>query len=317
MEQPVATDAPGAYRQFIPDLSQPRFLTMKQQNAHEYVSSFKSKHQPPWLYALYKHWRSLFEEPYKGITTDGTVRHNLFQLQDEGIEIEQIVAAAEDILSTITEEQQETLCYHVDSPEWRSWSNPEFLLSHKGLRLDEISSATRSAILNVLSASLSPEGYDKAISAMRVNHFLGGIVGAPTVMNEYSYNFVLFGRPSSNRPWGWSFYGHHLCLNAFFYERQIVISPWFTGAEPNEIDEGPYAGTRILQREESLGLKLMQSLPSPLQEKVQIYKKMKDPKMPAGRWNRYFCRVHCFNDVQHGMLTYSHQRRPTTSLWSI
>lgn len=100
-------------------------------------------------------------------------------------------------------------------------------------------------------------------------------------MNEFSYNFVLFGTPSESQAWGWSFYGHHLCLNAFFYKSQMVLSPWFTGAEPNEIDAGPYAGTRILTREEELGLRLMQGLSPKLQKEAQIYEEMHDSMMPV------------------------------------
>lgn len=194
--------------------------------------------------------------------------------------------AADAVLSILNEKQQRNLCYHIDSPEWRTWSNPEFLLSHKGIRLDEVDSKTREAILNVLKATLSPEGYDKAIKAMRINHFLGELVESARVVNEFSYNFVLFGRPSTTRPWGWSFYGHHLCLNVFLYKGQIVASPWFTGAEPNEIDAGPYAGTRIMEVEEELGLRLMQSLNPDLQQKARVYEHMHDPAMPPGRWNR-------------------------------
>jgi hypothetical protein len=191
--------------------------------------------------------------------------------------------------------------YHVDSPEWRTWSNPEFLLSDKGVRLDELRPQVRDSFMAVLRASLSPEGYEKAVGAMRVNGFLGELVKSPAVMNEFSYNFVLFGRPSTTTPWGFSFYGHHLCLNLFFYKTQIVVSPWFTGAEPNEIDQGPYAGTRILQAEERLGLELMQSLPAHKRTKAQTYKEMKDPAMPKGRWNhddqRHLCGAYRDNRV--------------------
>ena len=207
-------------------------------------------------------------------------------MQDEDIPIGKIVSAVESLLSIVDDKQQQALSYHIDSPEWRTWSNPEFLLSHKGLRLDEVNTKTRDAILNVLKATLSPEGYDKAIKAMRINHFLGELVESPKVMNEFSYNFVLFGRPSTTRPWGWSFYGHHLCLNVFLYKGQIVASPWFTGAEPNEIDSGPYAGTRIMQVEEELGLRLMQSLSPDLQREARVYADMHDPAMPPGRWNK-------------------------------
>jgi hypothetical protein len=214
------------------------------------------------------------------------VKPDLYTLQDEEVPIERIVTAAKDFLTMISASERETVSYHIDSPEWRSWSNPEFLLSNKGLRLDELHFHVRDAILRILSATLSPEGYQKAISAMRINHFLGELVDSSKVMNEFSYNFVLFGNPSTTRPWGFSFYGHHLCLNIFFYQHQIIIAPWFTGAEPNEIDTGPHAGITILRKEEAFGLQLMQSLSPELQQKAQIYKLMHDPAMPPGRWNR-------------------------------
>lgn len=59
------------FRRYLPDLSIPRFTTMQKQDAHEYVDAFKSMGQPPWLHALYLHWRKLYEEPYRGITNDG------------------------------------------------------------------------------------------------------------------------------------------------------------------------------------------------------------------------------------------------------
>ncbi|KAF2148601.1 hypothetical protein K461DRAFT_233279 [Myriangium duriaei CBS 260.36] len=302
MAKDATTDS--AYRQYLPDLGQPRFTTMKTQNPYEYADAFRKTHQPPWLYALYRHWRELFEQPFKGVTTDGIVRSGLFQLQDEGIPIERIATKVSDLLKILNARQFERVAYHVDSPEWRSWSNPEFLLSDKGIRLDDPDTTVevRESILSVLATTLSPEGYKKAIGAMRINHFLGELVHCPQVMNEYSYNFVLFGTPSTTRPWGFSFYGHHLCLNIFFFRTQIFISPWFTGAEPNEIDVGPYSGTQILTREADLGLKLMQSLSPTLQSRAQIYEQMHpDPKMPPGRWNhddqRHLCGAYRDNRI--------------------
>ncbi|KAI5461277.1 hypothetical protein BGZ63DRAFT_414077 [Mariannaea sp. PMI_226] len=297
-----STEAPvSGFREHLPDLSLPRFTTMKEQTPYEYVAAFKESGQPPWLHGLFLHWRNLLKEPYKGITNDGNVRHGLFDLHDDGIPIDAIVQATESFLQLLDDAQRQKTCYHVDSPEWRTWSNPEFLLSDKGIRLEEITPAQKAAVLKVLQLTLSPEGYQKAIGAMRVNGFLGELVEAPNIMNEFSYNFVLFGEPSIDAPWGFSFYGHHLCLNVLFYRTQIVISPWFTGAEPNLIDDGPYKGTRILHREEALGLKLMQSLPAETQDRSQVYKLMKDPKMPWGRWNhddqRHLCGAYRDNRV--------------------
>ncbi|KAM0564112.1 hypothetical protein ACHAPJ_000321 [Fusarium lateritium] len=289
------------FREFMPDLGIDRFTSMRKQDAHEYADDFKKNGNPPWLHGLYLHWRELLTEPYKGISNDGNIRGDLYQLEDDGVPIENIVKTANLAISKMTPEQKTLSHYHIDSPEWRTWSNPEFLLSSKGIRLDEIHQDLREAAMGILEASLSPEGYEKAVAAMRINGFLGDLIQVPTIMNEFSYNFVIFGKPSVEHAWGFSFYGHHLCLNAFFYKRQMILSPWFTGAEPNIIDGGQFNGTRIMEREESLGLQLMQSLPGEIQSHAQIYQQMKDPAMPRGRWNhddqRHLCGAYRDNRV--------------------
>lgn len=274
------------FRDYLPDLTTPRFQRLAECDARAHAAELVEHQRPPWLYALYRHWQALLAEPFRGVTTDGHVRPELFGLRDEGVPVESIVAAAERLLGRLDAEQRRRTLLHVDSPEWRTWSNPEFLLSDKGLRLDELASPeTRDAVLAVLEAALSPEGYAKARAAMRVNGFLGTLVGAPRVLNEFSYNFCLFGTPDAARPWGFSFYGHHLCLSVFLVGPQIVVSPWFTGAEPNLIDAGPHRGTRILHEEERLGLALMRSLDAAQQATARTYARLRDPAMPPGRWN--------------------------------
>ncbi|KAI3572681.1 hypothetical protein IWW34DRAFT_811043 [Fusarium oxysporum f. sp. albedinis] len=261
----------------------------------QYAEAFKVSRQPPWFYGLFLHWRRLFEEPYRGISTDGHIRDGLFELQDGDVPIEAIASTANAVLDVMPDNQRQRTCYHIDSPEWRSWSNPEFLLSGKGIRLDETTPELRQGILRVLELTLCPEGYQKALAAMRINHFLAALMQAPKVMNEFSYNFVLFGKPSVNSPWGFSFYGHHLCLSIFLYR-----------PEPNLIDEGEYKGTRILKNEEALGLQLMQNLTPEEQRNAQVYKELKDPSMPLGRWNhddqRHLCGA--FRDTGNTTIPY-------------
>src|ERR1700742_2373244 len=114
---------------------------------------------PPWIHALYKHWLELLKEPFKGVTNDGRVRPGLFKIQDEGIPIDDIVARTETLLGQLTPAQTARLSHHIDSPEWRTWSNPEFLLSDKGIRLDELEPPVRDGVLSILRSTLSPEGY--------------------------------------------------------------------------------------------------------------------------------------------------------------
>ena len=93
------------------------------------------------------------------------------------------------------------------------------------------------------------------------NGFLGHLVNGPKVLNEHSHNFRLFSTPSATVAWGYTFFGHHLCLAVVFVGKRMVIGPTFMAAEPDRADEVPHAGLRPFEEEEMLGLTLMQSLP--------------------------------------------------------
>ncbi|KAH7374304.1 hypothetical protein BKA66DRAFT_443497 [Pyrenochaeta sp. MPI-SDFR-AT-0127] len=274
-------EASAGFRAHLPDLSSPRFTTAAKQNIYEYAKCMQDNRAPPWLFDLTKVWEKLLQEPYKGVSNDGTIRDALFEARDEGADVEGAVKTAEDLLSSLSDEQKKKISYPINAREWRAWSNPEFLLRPFGLRLEEVSESTAQSILRVVEASLSPEGYTKALSAMRINHFLGEVVKLPNIMNKYSYNFLLFGTPSTSTssPWGWLLYGHHLDIACFFKGPQVTLTPSFTGAEPNIIDDGEWKGTAILHNEGNLGLKLMQSLSPEHQQKAQVFKKLRDDGM--------------------------------------
>jgi hypothetical protein len=108
---------------------------------------------------------------------------------------------------------------------------------------------------------------------MLTNHFLGELVNGLSVLNEHSYNFRLFlpeTGPSTTAPWGWTFFGHHLCLAVCFVGKRMVIGPTFMGAEPDRIDVGEHAGLRLFSQEEIRGLNLMRGLDPENQKKAQI-----------------------------------------------
>jgi hypothetical protein len=273
----------NGFRNYLFPLDSPRLVAARRLNPYEFGRAVLDF--PP-AAALIRSWRNLAEQPFKGITTDGTVIPGLFQKADEGAPVRIMVEAARGVLSILSPSQLEALCYPIDAPEWRHWSNPEFLINPNGLRLEELSERARDAVLHLFRSTLSPTGYTKARGCMHTNAFLGELCNLPRIMNEWSYNFLLFGVPTEEGPWGWSVYGHHLVLNCFVLGSQMVISPTFMGAEPNVIDAGPHAGLKLFDAEEKLGLALMRSLPELLRDKAVIYEQLHDPAMPEGRWNR-------------------------------
>lgn len=270
------------FRDYLFPLDSPRLSGARSVSAREFG---RAARQNPVVGPMIAEWDKRSREPFLGITTNGEVETGLFHLTEEGAPTDAMIAAAEALLSRLSAADREQLVYSVDADEWRKWSNPEFLINPNGLRLEEMQRDARDAAMALLSASLSGEGYQKAIGCMRTNAFLGQLCGLENLMNEWSYNLLLFGTPSKTEPWGWSLYGHHLVLNCFVLGGQMVISPTFMGAEPNCIDTGPHAGLQLFNTEEDVGLELMRSLSPELRGRAQSYKQMHDPVMPDGRWH--------------------------------
>ncbi|WP_410631664.1 DUF3500 domain-containing protein [Amycolatopsis sp. cmx-4-83] len=229
-------------------------------------------------------WTGLFAATsFRGITTDGTLRDGLYPRRSEAAPTAAMVAAAQRLLGTLDDQQRRTVRHPLDSRVWRAWMNPELYVNRFGLRLDEVAPDVRDAVLGLVRASLSEPGFEKVRGCMRTNDFLGRLVGGPRVMNEFSYNVNLFGEPSETAPWGWSLYGHHVCVNVMVVGTQMVASPVFLGAEPNFIDEGPHAGTRLFGVPDRLALNLLHGLPDSIRDAVVLYPDKRDPAIPAGR----------------------------------
>jgi hypothetical protein len=221
--------------------------------------------------------------PFQGITTDGAVVPNLFSLGAQGAPAAAMADSVNRLLALISAEQHAAMSFPVDSNQWRRWQNTELWIEDYGLRLEELPEAQREAVLDVLRASLSAKGYQMSRDVMRLNRFLGDLVGGPHVLDEWSFNFVLFGTPSRAEPWGWQLFGHHLCLSCFVLGEQMVLSPTFMGAEPSYADEGPFKGTRLFEDEERAGLQLMRSLAPEQQRRAIVAQSMVGGDLPPGR----------------------------------
>lgn len=88
------------------------------------------------------------------------------------------------LLARLDSKQKDQLLYLLDAPEWRAWWNPELYIHRFGLRLEEIGEQLSLLVLNIVQATLSPEGYEKVLGSMNTNHFLGELVGAPGILNR-------------------------------------------------------------------------------------------------------------------------------------
>jgi hypothetical protein len=282
------TDATVSFRDIIPGPDHPRIAGIEAHNAHSWCTSRRAVPAPAWL--INRLDLANLERPYVGFSADGKPDPGLITYAaDEGAPVKEAVEAADALLAALPENlKKEVQRGGVDDDEFRAWSNPELYVNPGGIRLDETTPAIQDLVHDVLKASLSEEGYAKANGCMLTNHFLGELVNGLKVLNRHSYNFRLFGTPSLTQPWGYTFFGHHLCLAVLFCGPRMVIGPTFMGAEPDRIDVGPHAGLRLFAREEIGALNLMRELSPENQARAQTYEGMTcDEGLPADRWNPF------------------------------
>ncbi|MFE4213639.1 DUF3500 domain-containing protein [Streptomyces sp. NPDC056844] len=250
----------------------------------------------PWTYAepirrtdkatgLIDHWQRLHDQPFKGITTDGLVLEGKYALADEGFDVAAAVTAAKGVVAALSEGEAARVRHPLDAAEWRDWYNPEWPMNAHGVRLDEVAPEVRDAVAGLMRACFSDDGYIKTRQVRSANLYLGELYDLRTIMNEWSYHFLMFGEPGETEPWGWNLYGHHLALNCLVIGSQIVVSPTFMGAEPTTVDRGDGESFELFRREALTGIELMRSLPAEQRRLATAYRQMKDPAMPEGRWH--------------------------------
>ena len=199
-------------------------------------------------------------DPFKGVTTNGTVVPNLFEVRSTGVSTEPVRAAVAAFLQTLSAEQRKKTLFPVDSLEWRKWAN-QHVYYREGLSFEEMSDTQREAAFAMLAASLSAKGVKLSRDIMRLNQTLGEMNGNNFVeYGEWKYFISVMGEPSAREPWGWQLDGHHLNLNYFVLGDQVVMTPAFWGSEPTIARSGKYAGTSILEDEQGRGLQMIRAL---------------------------------------------------------
>ena len=252
------------YRPFVPEPGETRIAGA---TAEAHTAARLASPRPQQLFA---EWAALADKPFHGLTNDGRRREGLFALKPESAPVAAMAEAAWRLIDALTPAERTRALHPVDSPLWRKWQNTEMLVEEHGLRLEAAAAPVRALAMAVVRASLSEAGYAVGEGVMRLNAFLGEVLGAPGVLNEWSYTFCLFGEPSTADPWGWQLFGHHLSLNCLAVGGQMVLTPAFLGAEITGADTGRHAGLRLFQDHERRGLDLMNALPPAQRERAVV-----------------------------------------------
>jgi hypothetical protein len=151
-----------------------------------------------------------------------------------------------------------------------------------GLLVGTLNDEQRSALHDLLRASMSSQGYAKFAGIMRLDDILYDIESAELEKNPNprrqafvqtrssgNYAIAIYGEPG-NGDWGWKLAGHHAAINFTVADGQVGFTPTFLGSSPSVIDDGPYSGWMPLPHEGSRGVDFMRSLTSAQQAAAKV-----------------------------------------------
>lgn len=236
---------------------------------------------PPPLVPLIEACQAAANEPFVGLTFDGSITPGVFQRRGAGASTAHITEAAQGLLGSLSAEQRAMVSFPLDATERRTWFNIHPYVFRHGLVLESLTQQQREAALSIVSATLSSRGYQQARDIMRLNGLLIEITKSPDEYGEWPYWFSIFGTPSSSEPWAWQIDGHHLNLNCTVFPDRIVLTPSFMGSEPCHVYDGPLAGTEVFVPEERAGLELIRSLTDAQQAQAILYQSLDPADLPA------------------------------------
>jgi Protein of unknown function (DUF3500) len=176
----------------------------------------------------------------------------------------EIAAAAEKFLGTLDDAQRGKVQFEFNDEQQRKrCSNlPTGAFQRAGLRMGDLTQPQRDAVMAVLKAALSTEGYEKVQQIVQADEVLkggdgggrggpgggrggpggpggrggpggpGGGRGGGANFGRDNYYISFLGKPSAADPWMIQFGGHHLGLNITLAGKRSTLAPSHTGAQP-------------------------------------------------------------------------------------
>src|SRR5262249_27367244 len=91
-------------------------------------------------------------EPFRGITTNGTIESGLFSIRSTGVSTAPVRRATEAFVNGLTPEQRRKTTFKADDVEWRKWMNQSFYV-RAGVSFLEMNASQRDLAFALLQAS--------------------------------------------------------------------------------------------------------------------------------------------------------------------
>lgn len=213
---------------------------------------------------------------------------SFFKLAASG---ETMSEAATKFLGMLTAEQRSQAAVAYEDKvrvDWHFIPKPDG--AREGLRVRDMNDEQRKAAHALLKAALSEAGYSKATQIMSLEqllHELEKSKGGKQIRDTERYFFTVYGAPKNDSKWGFSVEGHHLSLNFVVDKGQVVsTTPAAFGANPAIVKSDNVGsikkGTRVLAKEETLAIDLLNSLSDDQKKEAVIADKPPSEVRAAG-----------------------------------
>ncbi|MBK1881396.1 DUF3500 domain-containing protein [Luteolibacter pohnpeiensis] len=171
----------------------------------------------------------------------------------------EMATAAKSFLSSLDEAQTGKASFPFAAESREDWHY--IPRDRKGLPVGDLTPEQLELCKQLLHSGMSENGVTKVETIISLESLLAEMEKNPTYRDPKKYAVTLFGDPTADGTWGWSFEGHHVSVNfTIVAGKSISCTPSFLGANPGIVKEGEMAGTQPLAKEENLARTLAATL---------------------------------------------------------
>ena len=188
--------------------------------------------------------------------------------------VEKMTDAGRKFFDSLNADQKSKACFEYLDGERLFWYYPP--MNRHGLALRDMEDSQREKAFDLMATGLTERSYKQAKQIIDLENVLGPLEkerGHISFKRDPElYYFTIFGTPNADGPWGWRAEGHHISLHFSIYQGKIIsMTPFFFGANPAEVRQGPKNGLRVLSDREDIAFDLMNSLDEGQKKTAIIY----------------------------------------------
>jgi hypothetical protein len=174
-----------------------------------------------------------------------------------------LVARADAFIRLLDDGQRTKTLYPFDTSE-RFRFNYVPLEDRKGISVNELNPAQRTALMDLLKTCLSDQTVQKVNEIMQLDNILKELENRKPddhFRDPGKYFLTIFGVPSATTVWGWRFEGHHVAFHFSANKMELVAgTPSFLGSNPAIVLSGPQKNKEVLKEETEKGFAFLHAL---------------------------------------------------------